>query len=769
MHVWLLLLSRELLFLALLIALGSAPVSFLSARFDGAARAALAPAFGLCVGVCLTVTLIYAFPAADTGWVVIAFASASLALGLRRLRTIRWPGTRDVVQVTVIAVVILGSFSYALAERHTVGPAGGYQVGDTSGYVSEINGEAHTPIHQADRIHPPFADLSLGYWATYAQAYQQLDVSALEANVNRLLGLQSTDTQSPFLIAVILAGALGAFASVRAAARRPTWGAVLAGSLFAGSLFTELFMDGSQAALAGSALLAPIVVVELDALRYRKPATLVLLALLAAGLQTIYPLFVPCVATAGLVALVVVAASRWRRAALRRQDLTLGAAQVLGVVALGCAFTPVAFVRNLRYWHSLLTGSLSFAMLPRYKLPVDVLPGWILQTRDFYRLVTLQGGTSEVLMFAALVPALLIAVITFGMSRHRAAIVMLVVAAGASLLAYYTWAGRGCEYCVQRNLIPVGALAPAAIGLGVAALAALKSRSGLILAGGAVALTLVGIGQASIVEHQRLANGSYLLDRQDREALGALPANAGPLEIEGFAEGQQPPMELPLIYDLADERTDHHVSLPTVTDDSNSLGYLGGTQPLGPSFKPNYRYVLTRLGAIATQRQVVARFGPIALERRTHDLDVTLTGGVHVAPARVDATGVAWATHQLKFMVVGGHPAGQAWVSLVLATTVPVTVVTGAGASIVNRAGRRLEVCVRAAGRAPARNASVTLAFKSQAAPLPDQQYADPLPTRGVRLLSMGVSGASCRGSARRERSRHSRARDSLVSGSRLS
>src|ERR1019366_1683274 len=106
-----------------------------------------------------------------------------------------------------------------------------------------------------------------GYWATYAQAYQQLDVSALEANVNRLLGLQSTDTQSPFLIAVILAGALGAFASVRAAARRPTWGAALAGCPLAGPPFTERFMGGSQAALAGSALLAPIVVVGLDALR----------------------------------------------------------------------------------------------------------------------------------------------------------------------------------------------------------------------------------------------------------------------------------------------------------------------------------------------------------------------------------------------------------------------------------------------------------------------------------------------------------------------
>ena len=38
-------------------------------------------------------------------------------------------------------VVILGSFDYPLALRHTVGPDGGYTIADTAGYVSETNGE----------------------------------------------------------------------------------------------------------------------------------------------------------------------------------------------------------------------------------------------------------------------------------------------------------------------------------------------------------------------------------------------------------------------------------------------------------------------------------------------------------------------------------------------------------------------------------------------------------------------------------------------------
>ena len=77
MHVWLDLIYRELLFVALLGAIGSGPAAFLSGRWDGTARIAMAPVFGLCVGVCLAVTLVYFVPTADTGWVVIPAALAS--------------------------------------------------------------------------------------------------------------------------------------------------------------------------------------------------------------------------------------------------------------------------------------------------------------------------------------------------------------------------------------------------------------------------------------------------------------------------------------------------------------------------------------------------------------------------------------------------------------------------------------------------------------------------------------------------------------------
>jgi hypothetical protein len=48
-------------------------------------------------------------------------------------------------------------------------------------------------------------------------------------------------------------------------------------------------------------------------------------------------------------------------------------------------------------------------------------------------------------------------------------------------------------------------------------------------------------------------------------------------------------MELPMVYNLAEERAHGQVSIPTDRDDNRGLQYLGETQPLGPSFNPDYR------------------------------------------------------------------------------------------------------------------------------------------------------------------------------------
>ena len=59
-----------------------------------------------------------------------------------------------VIQLAVVAIVLLATFDYPLALRHTVGPAGGWAIADTTGYVSETNGEAPKASIEPSRTGP---------------------------------------------------------------------------------------------------------------------------------------------------------------------------------------------------------------------------------------------------------------------------------------------------------------------------------------------------------------------------------------------------------------------------------------------------------------------------------------------------------------------------------------------------------------------------------------------------------------------------------------
>ena len=462
MHVWLDLIVRELLFVVLLTALGAGPAAFAGERYNGAARIALAPALGLCLGVCLSVSLVDAFPAHDTKWLIVAVAVLSVAVAVARRRpafrrsALRTPDARAVVMVAIIVAVVLGSYDYPLAGRHTVGPVGGFQIADTSGYVSETDALERESLHTARTSAAPQSDLSEIALVNYSRGTQQLDISALEANVNSLLGLGATDTQAAFLIAVLLTAALGAFAVARAAARGPDWAPALAGCLFAGPAFCQLVVEGSQAAIAGAAVLTPLVGLGVEAIRRRSVANLVLVGLAAAGLQTVYPLFVPCLAIGAVIVLTGVVFRSVRAQRPGRAKIGRGIGAVALVVACAIALTPIAFSRNLTYWLNILHGKLGFGGLPGYVLPGPTIPGWLLQTREFYRLIDpLHYVSAGVLLLGVALPLLMLAVIALGIWRRRTAAAMLPIAGAATAIAYYTWAGQSCGYCVQRNMLPV--------------------------------------------------------------------------------------------------------------------------------------------------------------------------------------------------------------------------------------------------------------------------------------------------------------------------
>jgi hypothetical protein len=749
MHIWTDLVTREAVFLLTMLALGAGPAVLLSSRFDGATRLALVPAFGLCLGVAVTTTLVRWEPVRHTYWVVMVVALVSLVVAV--WRTLRVRGTfalplRELLQIVLIAVVVLGVPSSTLHTRHTVGPMG-LNVFDADGYVAEIDSQQTRSIQSARTHPPPYTDLEQGLWSSYAAGYQNLDVSALEGSVNDILGLDATDTQSSFMIVILLAGALGAFAAVRYVTRSRSWTAVLAGALFGGSFFLQLWADSSEAAIGGLAVLLPFMIVGAEALRTKRLRDCALLGLLSAGLLALYPLFVPCVAIGSSIILAFLggrAVRRGRPTVRQAGAVVIRLALVLGLAA---GLAPVAFGRDLRYWRAILSGAQSFGGLPVYHLSIGVLPGWLLQTRQFYFLAALGRGGLKEFVFAIVVPVLMLAIIVVGLVYRRTSAALLAFAGTCFLLALYVALHNHCSYCTQRNLLPVGPMAAVAVALGVAGLFTRRGRVGRLLGVLAAVLVVVFVAARMNAERKLVLDTGYFLDSANRTVLAHLPPGDPTVQVEGYGANLRGPGELPLVYDLVNERTHGHASIAIDSLDYSSFAYLGAP-PQPHALNPAYRYVLTRFGGVDAGRSVLARSGGVALERRAEPLDVTPPSGLGSPLARLDPGGNAWVQggalpDGLGFTVVGGRPGAPAWVHVEMATEEAVGVPRQPGVTS-RRGPNRLSVCVRMTGRPPVRHRAIGLSFDPIAGPLPHELYTLPAPAEGVELLSMTASTRRC-------------------------
>lgn len=741
MTVWFELLTRELAMLALLCAMGSGPVALLHRSYDRATRLALTPAYGLALGMCVLTTGLWRIPGYKLVWiglVPLALLSVAVALVVRRRRQAQPEPLRraDALQLAAVVGVVLVALSWPLASRDTPGPIGGYAVADAAGYLGEIDGAQQQSIRTARDSPPPFADLTLEKWHGVSGNIQQIGFDPIEATANELLGLDATDTLAAFLIAVLAVTALGVFATVRMATGTRSPAAVLAAWLCAGPLFIQILMDGSQGAIVGQALILPFALAAATALRHRRLVDLLLAGLLAAGLQTGYPLFVPPVVLAAAAVLLVLLV-RHRRVP-GRVVLGLG-----GLIAVAIALTPVAFSRNVDYWGQILRGEFSFDGLPAYDLPWSVIPGWILQTREFYFLPHLSWSDADQLLVGAVAPLALVTLIAFGIARFRFAGWLVAIVGACALLALYTAQSESCSYCAQRNLLPTGPVLAALVGVSLAAVASSGRRgavAALVLAG----VTLALVGDKHLVESRREANAAYLLDPGVRDVLEHLPQD-GPVHLEGFGQTDKRKMELPVVYHATNEATKAPLSILGVVDDGDAQQYIGGRRDTGPELRTDYRYVLTRHAAVDSGRRVIARSGPIALEERTENLDVTVEGGTNVAFSHVDPKGEAYLAPglPLTLFVVGGTDA-PAWVRIELEELSPTNVRPGLDLDA-RRRGRKIEICVQARGGPPGRIAEVE--FDGRAVPTgrrPRGEFTPPSPASFARVLSVRATQRDC-------------------------
>lgn len=742
--------------LVTLLTLGSAPASYLSHRFPPAARLAMAPVLGLCLGTCVFTTIMWFTGARNTYWLVPIVAVTSVLIALRTdlqliatagrpigeaqksaLRILRRIGARDGLALALVCVVVAAPLSYTLHERHSVGPTG-FEVWDAFAFTSEADGAVQDGIHAAEHKSNIFGqNFAQMYWAGTASHEQQFDAVPLSANLNELLGLGSTDTQSLFLIVFLISGALGAFAAVRYAAPRPKWVAPLAGLLFAGPFFLQLISDGSQPAICGLATILPIAAVGADALRRPRVSSLVVFALLIAGLMALYPLFVPAVAITGAALVAATGAIAWWRGRLTRRRLLTATGALSLVIALSAIFNLVSFFRDLRYWKTVLNGGYYLSGLPHYHLPYSVIPGWLLQTREFYFLTELGSTSAKQVLLGVVLPLGFIAAILFGFRRSKASQILALLVVVYALMGYYTSASHECSYCTDRALLPIAPLTIGLLVLGIASMATSPSQwmrwIGVLVA----IVAVLAVGARTRQERLRFADGGYFLEAANGALLTHLPPNRGSLLIEGY--GQQPgraPGELPLAYLLGFERNNGRVSLASEYTDYAGLAYLLNANPLNPQFDPHYRFVLTRLGGVQTGRRVLARAGSVALEERSGSLDATLVSGVALPAERLDKEGLAWVQGPLHFIVTGAGTA-PAWISLRFRAIEPVSAPLQPGVRVRQLTDDTLAACVRATGNARLQRATITLDFPLVPGVVPNEPYAIADPPQGVQLTAM--------------------------------
>src|SRR5207247_1262976 len=118
---------------------------------------------------------------------------------------------------------------------------------------------------------------------------------------------------------------------------------------------------------------------------------------------------------------------------------------------------PVAFGLAVDFYRQYLVHQHDTAGV-LYRLPVQVLPSWVFQSRELYDIQANPATASSLsqVVLSILVPVVLAAVATFGILRYRGVWVVAAVVPTAAFLAYRSYLsteGPIPTYSVDRTLL----------------------------------------------------------------------------------------------------------------------------------------------------------------------------------------------------------------------------------------------------------------------------------------------------------------------------
>ena len=442
-------------------------------------------------------------------------------------------------------------------------------------------------------------------------------------------GWQPWTLVSPYMALCIVLAALSSLALFQVTTRSRAWLSVAPALAMGGAPLFQLYIDGSAALLAGIALVPALLAIGVLALRASGWATTLLGAVLLAGLVTAYPEMGLVVVGTLAIALGARAVARVR-AGERWGDLARASApKLIALALLAVVLTPRATIWALA--NARESGSFTLGVV-HYDMKLAYLPGWLLQTREFYTfsLIPPRGATYALVGIA--LPIALIAVAVYGCVRVRDGRLLALFVGVASAQAVYASVRLDCSYCVGRTLaVTVPAIA-VLLALGVFELtrSPVRWKLGLGVLVGTTAAIAAGSALFSI---EQRAYYAYMPPAHLTTMAEKARTVSGTLALEGF--GQTPLWawgENRTTYQAMVEGSSRRVSLPAAYNDYGGLSYFG-TRKIGhPTYTPDYEYVLTRFPALETGRHTVYETETMALERRNRPFDAILVRGAALEP-----------------------------------------------------------------------------------------------------------------------------------------
>ena len=555
-------------------------------------------------------------------WVVLlpaTFVSALAAVIWRRPISL----ASEIVPALLVAALAVVLALGPAVSRGTPGPQS-LAIYDAWGYIETDAWLQHHSLQDKPPAEASRWDLDAVYGHAHVVRNQRMGVDTINAAVSSVLGVGPDKTNLPFLAAVLALLPLVIWLISRDLGA--SFPAALAGVLLGVSpALLVLVFDSALGNLAGLVLSSTAVFVATSALRRGRLEAFLLTGIVFAGLVSAYPEFLAPTLVSLLAGVAV--------AVVRERQLWAWVRRFAVATAIIVFAAPVGVTHAAAYLGELRSDNPLFAGLPPRYLTAENGAAWAFGILHLYQLPRFDLLSTSKTTAAIALPAVVAVILLAGLCQRSLKPFFLYGAPVATgivfgVLALHRYQGGNCEYCMWKSLtfmLPFLGVGFAA-GLQRLALSTRRSPHHRFLI---IGLAVIAFAEAGALAHAdvKLVRAQYnspaVVDESLRSISRAthdLPRGSKIL-IEAMDATAAPKWTVPASYYLTQPPGPDHISFAPSGDAAQYLG-LPAIGTGTPYYSSDYRYVITPLSAMRSDRRLLASDPPYGLFERA-PIDVT--------------------------------------------------------------------------------------------------------------------------------------------------